>query len=109
MTLSGECGKLVSHPLDLITLYPTRLSRDGQEERVKETLENSLDEGLRSSSSYIDFPKAHHPPSITDVLLDDCEESSLDAAGKYSFLKRTALIATIFLEVQRKLPSGEHQ
>ncbi|XP_073906611.1 NBPF family member NBPF6-like protein isoform X2 [Castor canadensis] len=58
-----------------------RLSREGQEERVKETLEDSLDEGLRSSSSYIDFSKAHHHPSITDALLDDCEESSLDAAG----------------------------
>ncbi|XP_073905140.1 NBPF family member NBPF6-like protein [Castor canadensis] len=57
-----------------------RLSREGQEERVKETLEDSLDEGLRSSSSYIDLSKTHHPLSITDVLLDDCEESSLEAA-----------------------------
>jgi hypothetical protein len=85
MALSGEPGKLVSHSLDLITFYPSRLSKEGQEETLKETLENSLDEDLRSSSNYIDLSKTHHPPSITDILLDDREESSLDAASKYSF------------------------
>ncbi|XP_073905143.1 NBPF family member NBPF3-like [Castor canadensis] len=61
-------------------LSTSRLSKEGQEETLKETLENSLDEDLRSSSNYIDLSKTHHPPSITDILLDDREESSLDAA-----------------------------
>jgi hypothetical protein len=109
MPLSGAPGKLVSHPLDLVTFYPSRLSREGEDERVKEALENSLDEGLKTSSSYHDLSNTHHPPSITDVLLDDREESSLYAAGKYSFIKRTELISPIFMEVQWKFQSGEHK
>jgi hypothetical protein len=109
MPLSGAPGKLVSHPPDLITFYPSRLSREGEEKRVKEALENSLDESLKMSSSYHDLSNTHHPPSITDVLLDDREESSRYTAGKYSFIKRTALIPTIFVEVQWKFQSGEHK
>jgi hypothetical protein len=47
MPLSGAPGHLVAHPLDLITFYPTRLSREEQENRVKETLENSSVKVLR--------------------------------------------------------------
>jgi hypothetical protein len=109
MPLSRVPGKPVSHPLVLTTFYPTRLSREGQEERVKETLGNSLDEGLKTPSSYHDLSYTHHPPSITGVLLDDHEESSLDAAGQYSFIKRTALITTIFVEGEWKFQNGEHK
>jgi hypothetical protein len=47
-TLSGESGNIVAHPLDLITLFPTK----GQEERVN-----------RASSSYHDLPDTHHLPA----------------------------------------------
>jgi hypothetical protein len=38
MPLLGASGNLVAHPLDLVTLYPIRLSREGKEERVKKLL-----------------------------------------------------------------------
>jgi hypothetical protein len=41
------------------------------------------------------------------VLVDDHEDSSFDAAGKYSFGKRTAFITIIFLGFQWKFQSGE--
>jgi hypothetical protein len=46
LPVSGAPGSLVPHPLDLITFYPTRLNREGQEKRSKEALENSSGEGL---------------------------------------------------------------
>jgi hypothetical protein len=102
-------GNLLSHPLILITFYPTRLSREGQEERVKEALKNSLDECLKTSSSCHDLSDTHHPLRVTDVLLDDHVESSLDSVGKHWFTKSTAFMPTTFLEVHWKFQSGEHQ
>ncbi|XP_073926506.1 uncharacterized protein isoform X6 [Castor canadensis] len=60
---------------------PPRLSREGQEERVKEALKNSLDECLKTSCSCHDLSDTHHPLSITAVLLDDHGQSSLDSVG----------------------------
>jgi hypothetical protein len=56
-----------------------------------------LGEGLKTSFSHHDLSDTHHPTSITAVLLDEHEVSSLDAAGKYSTIKGTILRPTIFL------------